>query len=95
MNSKDQFALNSENWRMIFTAAVMDVACVSWELPHSSVHILTLMDFPALAALIRFMNASSSEEGEQDASGQPLPAFLLAAGRGFDGRFLACIVLGL
>jgi hypothetical protein len=33
------------------------------------------------------------KDAEQGASGQPLPAFLLAAGQGFDGCFSVCIVL--
>ena len=55
-------------------AAVMDLAWVSIELPDSSVHNRTLMSVLGFAALIRLINAFSSEEVEQDADGQSPPA---------------------
>ena len=71
----------------------MDLAWVSIELPDSSVHNLTLMSVSGFAALIRFMNAFSSEEGEQYADGQSPPSFFLAVRFGFDIVFLLGIVL--
>ena len=48
----------------------------------------------AMIIVPSFGAESASRQAEQDASGQPLPAFFFAAGRGFDDCFLAGIVLG-